>query len=486
MDAAAEVGAGPPRAPDRRIGAVCADQRRRDATARAQRRAGAAEAAPRVSRERGGRRGARGQSDLATRLSAAETEREAASAAAHAAQSSLAQAEQAAAAARAHVDEIAAARSNSHDRMAGTESELAAARARVAALDAAMATTDEGLARAARARGGTLLAEGLEVEPDLRRAVSAVLGSASRAYLLDDAAIRGPCRPARHRRAAGHPNQSAANSAITAAIDAATAAGGGLLSDAILRDPQAEVSRLLARVVWLPTLAAALAVRAQLPPGWRAVTVAGEVVDDQGIVELGASASALDLQAERSVAEREASDLEARLSAERSASESERAAAASAADESQKAGRALESARLDQRRADEQERVAQRRAEQLLRELNWERSQAERLKTDVAAADALITQLMGDIDRLRAEAEGLAKSDGAADRSVRRLQLVGRRDEMRRRREDRLATVRVAEEARRRAEIGRSIDEARARDLDGDIERVAAALVRTGLRPGAP
>ena len=58
--------------------------------------------------------------DLATRLSAAETEREAASAVAHAAQSSLANAEQAAAVARAHVDEVAAARSNSHDRMAGT------------------------------------------------------------------------------------------------------------------------------------------------------------------------------------------------------------------------------------------------------------------------------------------------------------------------------------------------------------------------------
>jgi chromosome segregation protein len=419
--------------------------------------------------------------DLTVRLSIAEAERETATAAVKSKQSALAQAEEAAVVARHRVDEIAAARSNAHDRMAGTEAELAASRARLAALDAAMASTDESLSRAARARGGTLLAEGLEVEPDLRRAVSAALGSAASAFLLDAASVTAVADRRGVVALRGIRMKNAPAAPAAAVVDAAKEAGGGLLSEAIRRDPQAEVSRLLARVVWLPTLPAALAIRAQLPPGWQAVTVAGEVVNDQGIVVIGATASALDLQAERSVAEREGTELEARLKADRSDFDRERTAGDAAAHEAQKAARVLESARQDRRRAEEQERVAQRRAEQLLRELNWERSQAERLKGDVSAADALITQLMGEVDRLHAEVEGLAKSDGAADRSVRRLQLIGRRDELRRRRDDRLATVGVAEEARRRADIGRSIDEARARDLDADLERVAARAAELAL-----
>ena len=56
-------------------------------------------------------------------------------------------------------------------------------RANLAALDAVVdANTDDGLARAARARGGSLVAEGLEIEARFRNAVSAALDHAASGF----------------------------------------------------------------------------------------------------------------------------------------------------------------------------------------------------------------------------------------------------------------------------------------------------------------
>ena len=414
--------------------------------------------------------------EFATRLSAAERERDEAAVAVRAAHAALSTTEETSASARRTVDDAAAARSNAQDRLAATEAELAAARARLAAAEASISAGDEGLARAARARGGTLLGEGLEVEPELRRAVSAALGVAGNAYLVDE----GSVQPLAERRGTlvvrGTRSKAATGTAVAELVGAAKNAGGGALADAVRRDPQGEVTRLLARVVWLPDLGAALAIRNRLPSSWRAVTVAGEVVDDRGVVELGSGASSVDLQAERSAARLDLDDVAARLASDRSTFERQRNAATAAQDAAAGAARDFEAARQEARRTEEKERIAQRRAEQLLRELTWERSQAQRLTGDVSATDALVTQLMREVDRLRAEAEGLAKADGAEDRTVRRLQLVGRRDDLRRKRDQRAAELRASEETRRRAEIARSIDESRARELEADGHASAQRL----------
>ena len=69
------------------------------------------------------------------------------------------------------------------------ETEAASAHAGLGALEAALeSAVDDGLARAARARGGSLVAEGLEVEARFRQAVSAALGAAAIGLAVDDAA----------------------------------------------------------------------------------------------------------------------------------------------------------------------------------------------------------------------------------------------------------------------------------------------------------
>src|SRR3972149_3061113 len=74
---------------------------------------------------------------------------------------------------------------------------------------------------------------------------------------------------------------------LARALEAVRAANGGPLVDAIRRDPEGHVSRLLATVLWVPELDDALALRAVLPAGWRVVTAAGEVVSADGVVTLG-------------------------------------------------------------------------------------------------------------------------------------------------------------------------------------------------------
>jgi chromosome segregation protein len=435
--------------------------RRRDATAEAQ-------------------AGARSRADdLARRLLAAEQERDAAAAAAQEARAVLDEAQSAAAAAQQAVDSAAAGRSAAHERMAAAEAELAAARATVAALEAVLGAGDDGLARAARARGGTRLGEGLELDAKLRTAVAAALGAAAAAYLVDEASVE----PLAGRRGTVAVRGVRAQPATagrdgTAIVEAAIAAGGGPLNDAVLRDPQTDVTRLVGRVVWLPTIASALALRPQLPPGWRAVTVAGEVVDDQGVISLAAADSILDRRAEKEAAERSVAELDARLAADREDYERSRQAATAAIEAARATTGAVAGARQEARRAEEIERVAQRRAEQLLREHSWEESQAQRLSADLTAADSLVTRLLSDVDRLRAEAEGIAKADGAQDRSVLRLQLTGRRDELRRQRDEQAVAARAAEEARRRAELTLAMDDSRRTQLDADLLRIGDRLAQ--------
>jgi chromosome segregation protein len=254
--------------------------------------------------------------------------------------------------------------------------------------------------------------------------------------------------------------------------------GGGPLSDALRRDPQSEVSRLLGRVVWTPDLGSALVVRRSLAPGWRVVTLAGEVLGDDGILELASGDSILDRRAERDAVARDVADLEQRLGTERAVLEKARRAAADAATVAQDAARAHESARHERRRLDEQERVAQRRAEQLLRERDWEQTQVARLNADVASVDSLVAQLGADIRRLQQAAnEQLGAAEQAAAVDARRTELRSRRDEIRRQHDQQLAQARAVEDARRTAEIRRNLDETRLADLDAQLAALADGSV---------
>jgi chromosome segregation protein len=407
--------------------------------------------------------------DLDARLARAAAEHATAAGAARAAEGALADAETASAAVRQEVERIASARGVANERVAETESELAGLRPVLAALEAAIGGADDGLARAARARGATLLGEGLEVDPRFRAAVSAALGAAASAYLVGEEIV--PALAGRRGTVVvpvARKSKSGPSAASDAVIRAAAEVGGGRLADAVRRDPQSEVSRLLERVVWAPDLNSALRLRGSLAPGWRAVSLNGEVVTEDGLVSLSSGESVLERRAEREALLRTATDLEQRLAVEHTALEDERRSAAEAASRAQAAARAYEAARHEQRRREEQERVAQRRAEQLLRESTWERGQVERLIADVAAVESLVAQLSAEVDRLQVTATADAGSvEEAAAHSSRRNELRARRDALRRAREQQTVTVRSAEEARRRAEIGRSLDEARLADLEG-------------------
>ncbi len=190
--------------------------------------------------------------------------------------------------------------------------------------------------------------------------------------------------------------------------NAAAQVGGGPLGDAIRRDPQTEVTRLIERIVWTPDLAAALKVRGALAPGWCVVTLAGEVVREDGIVSMSSGESVLDRRAERDVLMREADEHEERAATERNAVARANRAADDAAQTAAAALSASDEARHERRRSEEQERVAQRRAEQLLRERDWEAAQVERLVADVASVKALVEQVSKDVDRLQAASSGTA------------------------------------------------------------------------------
>ena len=187
------------------------------------------------------------------------------------------------------------------------------------------------IARAARKAGGRRVDEDLVVDPDLRAAVEAALA---------DARARLPGRGRGRRRARRRARSSARRGAVdrrgaaTArrrdrrCLDAVAAAGGGRLADAIRRDATGGVRRLLARAVWLPDLAACLAIQAALPPGWVAVPRDGSAVVDDVAVALGAAdRSSSDGRSTRGCA----TDLERADGRARDAC-SEAAAAATAAD----------------------------------------------------------------------------------------------------------------------------------------------------------
>ncbi len=301
--------------------------------------------------------------------------------------------------ARAAAAEGDARRRSAQDRAAATGAALAAQAARLTTVDNRIRDDEErGIARAAKRRGGRRLDDDLVLEPSLRAAVEAALDELTRAYVVDEAAAaslsdeRGTLVVRERAALAPTGGPTVAGDAATRRfLERALAAGATPLVEAIRRDPDGTVARVLARTLVTDDLAAALALQAVLPPGWTIATRDGTAVVGELTVRLGRGDAPLERRAEadrlrtevaRLRADAEAAAIEAAV-AEEAATATRAAVDTATADEA----RAL----ADRRRIEEAERTAARELEAVVREAGWHAAQAERLVADAQRAREAVT-----------------------------------------------------------------------------------------------
>jgi chromosome segregation protein len=412
------------------------------------RAAGAAAAAAAEQRAASGR-------DLEARLA----EEASAAAAREAAQQALAEAESAA--------RLAA------DRAAGSRAAAAAITARHddarRALDAAEGA---GFSKAARARGGRSIGDGLIIDPTLQPAVDAALAGLARAQVLPRseigavAAERGVAIVAESlgSASASAPGSTDGKGRDGAIVDAARARGGGPLAEAVRRDDARAVTRLLARVVWVPDAAACLEVQAALAPGWLVVARDGSVVAGEVATWLRPDGRGLHL---RTDVERLAAEAASAAEAATTADEEQRrssgavAAARAALANTREAESAAAAAR---RRAEEVDRAASARAESSVREAAWIGAQATRLQAEAERLRAAVPEEPAEPPSSRSGASGASVASGAA--TVAKDQATG----------DAAAATgqRIALLQRQRTELAAEVDAARAARLDAERRRATA------------
>jgi len=322
--------------------------------------------------------------------------------------------------------------------------------------------TTSSLARAVRARGGKLAAEGLEVDPEFRSAVAAALGDAAQAWLVDDAAA--PALP-RDGGTLVLRTKAGPDAAEEAQLELARSAGGGRLTDAIRRDPQGQVSRLLARTLWVGRLEDALRLRERLAAGWQVVTIDGQLLTDDGILRLAASDRFLAVRADQEALSQRIVELDNQLG---SATEGLRAAS----DARARVTQALQTARAgldDARRqlavADEVERTTQRRHDAVQRDQGWQRARLAGLQADAAELDRQLAELP--------DAPTAGEPPAKVDVGRRMAELRARREDLARILASQEARERTATDAVSRAEVILAIDGARTNELDAEIEVLA-------------
>ncbi|MFV2062677.1 MAG: hypothetical protein ACC726_04080 [Chloroflexota bacterium] len=334
---------------------------------------------------------------------------------------------------------------------------------------------DDTLLRSARARGGRRFSDGLEVEPDLRPAVEAALGDVLVGLVLDldDVRVLADAAAVLVLRDGGDGRTRSSERAAARLEEQVIDAGGGLLATALRRDPDAHAARLLARSAWLPELGDALALRDQLPPGWRLVTRSGVVLDDLGVVRPAPRVSTLERRATRDDVVRQLDRVRSGLEA----TESEAVAAEAArgvAEASVIAAREdLDAARRSRRVADEAERSIASAAQNAARELAWQEARLERARADASAAAEAAAQRDAELTAFDAAAE----IDGGVSPDARRA-LEALEQRVATLRSERDATARSAGAARgardraledrRRAEVGLGLAERRTEELDQD------------------
>ena len=396
-------------------------------------------------------------------------------------------------AARTAAEAADAARSAALDRAGARSGALAARRGRLEALSARLGEEESrGIARAAKRRGGRRLDEELVVEPAFRAAVQAALSEVARAYLVARAAVgelgdeRGILMVGEAAASSVRLSARAAESMERRVRDLVAAKGGGLLDQAVRRDPVGGATRVLARAAWLPTLADCLEIQPDLPPGWIAVPRDGSAVVTDLTVTFGAADTTLERRAEVDTLTAEVVRLDAEASAARTEADEASRAATATRQAVDQARAAESSAAAMRRRSEEAERLAARDLEVVVRELGWHQAQAARLAGEVdahraglvaleaaaAAADAAAPDASGPEDSGHAtESAGPASAvaaweQRAADLRARRDRLAGQ------------ATAgdlarRDAEARRARAEATVVVRGERLVAIDRELERLA-------------
>jgi chromosome segregation protein len=350
---------------------------------------------------------------------------------------------------------------------------VAAQRGRVEAATLRLAEdAARGIARAARRVGGRRIDEELVVEPRLRAAVEAALGELARAYLVDVDAIGGLAAErgtvVLDGRLPAAPRESAFRERLAAL-------GGGILADAVRRDPLGAASRILGRAGWVPDLAALVDAQADLPAGWLVVSrdgraVAGSIAISLGKVEgdLERRAELERIQVELTRSEVAAAGHEANAAAARVAAKTARATA-----ETAQAAEARSAA--ERRLADDADRSAGRAAEAAAREAAWATAQAERTATELDRVRAGSAELeaASHPDRAEASATPGEPSGALATWEARAADLRARRDRL-------AGQLAVVEASRREAEsiVARALAaatyaEERIRRAETDARRLA-------------
>jgi chromosome segregation protein len=385
-------------------------------------------------------------------------------------------------AARAELDAREGARQSVAERAAAAGSAVAQLRGRVESVQARLAEDEaRGIARAARRFGGRRLDEDLVVDPGFRAAVEAALAEAARAYVVERDAIGGLAGE-RGMLVVPQASPEVARGGRTAArgpgsagrlLDLVAELGGGPLVDAIRRDGEGAARSLLERAVWLPDLAACVALQPDLLAGWIAVPRDGSAVVTDQTVLLGKADAPLERRAE---AERLARDL-ARLEAEldelrRAADEASEAAAAARAGVEE--ARATEGRLAGERhRAEEAERVAARRLETFLREAGWHEAQAGRLAAEAERARSAVESLEAAVATERDAGRGhqpwaAPAEDALSAWEARVAELRSRRDRLRDESTAQDAARRDAEAVHARAAATIALDEERIRRADAE------------------
>jgi chromosome segregation protein len=346
------------------------------------------------------------RADAGQLVEAAAAEMGAAREARTAAEGALAEAQAAAASA----DRRAAAERSTVDAIQGR---LEAVRFAIAELDRDPFTTS------ALARGGRRLDPDVVVEPDLRLAVRAALAGLGRAVVVARGEVEGLSR----ERGAVVVEEAAARAPLaTEEVRADEAAfiarvvgrGGGHLPAGIRRDDRGTMARLLARVAWLPDLAACLDLQAQLPPGWTLVPRDGRAIVADVVVQLGVADPAADARAEVERLSVQARAAEEAVAAHATAARDAARLLADRAAGVQRTRDAEVAAIAALRRAEEHERAMAGALDGATREAAWLAAQVTRLDAEVERLRATVRDLDPTIDRsLDGTSQDEARASGA-------------------------------------------------------------------------
>ncbi len=381
--------------------------------------------------------------------------------------------------ARVELESAEAARATAAARVETAASAAAALRGQVDALAARLDEEERRpIARAARRAGGRRLDEDLTIDPELRAAVEAALAERTRAYLVAAQQVDGLASERgrliiEERLGGSAPVPDAATRRL---LEAVAAGGGGRLFDGIRRDTSGGVRRLLERAVWLPDLAACLAIQGSLPAGWVAVARDGSaVVDDVGVA-LGAVDSVLERRADHARLSVDAETAESALATLRSQADGTLSTATTARTVLERAREEEARAAAERRRADEAERAAAREAEAVTRESAWHAAQRARLDTEVARLREAVEAMtaVGQVGAAEADAGATDDERGAlATWEARAGELRERRDRLAARLATHDAGRRDAEHRRARAEAAAVMAEERVARADRETAAVA-------------